>query len=236
MDGRPRPAATAFDFPALHGEDHVVAAGIARHDLEFRSEYRVENTRKLHRVVARAGAADDHFLCQQVLDLADLRCVPRDADAYFVVGAADPAEVRAFELSTGEPEQWVERNATADGADCGAVAGRSLGKPVGEPQAARAFHILGYDRRISRNVLAQVPRQQARIEVVTAADAVAYVKLDRFALVKFSGALCMRQCSPNAPANGCQQYGARKSSHLHQSSSLRFCHHLRLIFSKSLAL
>src|SRR5262249_12900033 len=58
-----------------------------------------------------------------------------------------------------------------------------------EPQAAGALHVLHHDRRVARDVLAQVPSDGPRIEVVAAADAVADVEVEGTAFVEVPRAL-----------------------------------------------
>src|ERR671921_866117 len=70
------------------------------------------------------------------------------------------------------------------GADDGAVLRRDVVEPVGEAEAAGALHVLGDDRRIARDVLAEVARDQAAVDVVAAADARADDHLDRLAFVE----------------------------------------------------
>jgi hypothetical protein len=58
---------------------------------------------------------------------------------------------------------------------------------------ARAGHVLGHDGRIARNKFAHVPRQHPGVAVIGAADAVADVELDNFALVEFRRRLRLRR-------------------------------------------
>ena len=55
---------------------------------------------------------------------------------------------------------------------------------IGRAQAAGAGHLLGNDRGIARNVLAEIAAEQPRIGVVAAADAVADDQRDVAALVE----------------------------------------------------
>src|SRR5205085_5983613 len=72
----------------------------------------------------------------------------------------------------------------ADGAQRAAVPGCDVVEEVGELQAAGALEVLRHDRRIARDVLAEVACDHAGIEIVGAADAVADVKLNVAALVE----------------------------------------------------
>ena len=112
-----------------------------------------------------------------------------DADAHFIIGAADPGEFRGVESRAGFAKERIERGAAAGRADDGAVIRRSGVKIIGEPQAAGAFHILRHDGRIAGDVAAEPARDQARIKIVAAADAVADVEIDRFAAIEIGDAL-----------------------------------------------
>src|SRR6516165_163652 len=82
----------------------------------------------------------------------------------------------------------------AEQTDCGAVLGRDRVEVVGGAQAAGARHVLHHDIGIARNVAAQMTRQQARDDVVTAARPVADDHIDLLALVEiFDRALSERR-------------------------------------------
>lgn len=106
-----------------------------------------------------------------------------------VVGAADPGELVGSKLRALGAEQWIERGATADGGEHGAVLGTDIVEPVGEAEASGALHVLGNDGRAARDVLAEMTGQHACIKVVGAAHAVADIKLDVAAFVEFRGGL-----------------------------------------------
>ena len=72
----------------------------------------------------------------------------------------------------------------ADDAEGGAVFRGDLGQPIGEPQAAGAFHVLDDDRRIAGNMAADEASHHAPIDVIAAADAGADVERHRLALVE----------------------------------------------------
>src|SRR5262249_50840032 len=187
---RPRPSAAALHLAAFHGEHHLAAARIAADDLHLGAEHAVENARELVGVGTHRGAADGDLLGEQVLELLDARGgVPRHAHAHLVVGAADPGELGAVELGALLAEDRIEPGAAADGGDHAAVLWGDAEHPVGEPQAAGAFHVLRHDRRIAGDVLGEVARDDAGVEVIATADAVADVEIERLALVEVGRAL-----------------------------------------------
>jgi len=73
---------------------------------------------------------------------------------------------------------WAEQT------DRGAVLGRDRVEVVGGAQAAGARHVLHHDIGIARDVAAEMARQQARDDVVTAARPVADDQIDLLALVE----------------------------------------------------
>jgi hypothetical protein len=64
------------------------------------------------------------------------------------------------------------------------VLGRAIVKVVGEPEAARALHIGRDDPWITGNVLADVHREQPRIDIVSAARTRADIERDRLAAIE----------------------------------------------------
>ena len=103
----------------------------------------------------------------------------RDADGDLVIGAADPGEFRRVILRSAFIEQRIEGDAACGRAEDGAVARRRRIEKIGEPEAPGALHVLRHDGRISRNVLADMPRQEPAIKVIAAADAIADLQIDR---------------------------------------------------------
>ena len=159
---------------------------------------------------------------QEVLEFHDLgAAVPHHADADLVIGAADPVEPVAVELRGLVAEQRIEAGAAADGADHRAVLVGDVVEPVGEPQAAGAFHVLRRHRRIAGNVLAEVARDQPRVDVVAAADAVADHHLDGLALVELGRRLggCAAGAQHGKNGGGSEQHlgGAHDGAHGNQS-------------------
>ena len=140
---------------------------------------------------------------QEVVEFGDLgAAVPHHADADLVIGAADPVEPVAVELRGLVAEQRIEAGAAADGADHRAVLVGDVVEPVGEPQAAGAFHVLRRHLRIAGNVLAEMARDQPRVDVVAAADAVADHHVDGLALVELGRRLGGRAAGAQHGKNG----------------------------------
>jgi len=98
---------------------------------------------------------------------------------------AEPDELARIELDVGiVRDQSDQRHIAAEQTDCGAVLGRDRVEVVGGAQAAGARHVLHHDIGIARNVAAEIARQQARDDVVTAARPVADDQIDLLALVE----------------------------------------------------
>src|SRR5262249_20847592 len=62
-----------------------------------------------------------------------------------------------------------ERQIARKDPDSGAILGRSTVNKIGGTQPAGARHVLHYQAGVAGNVLPEVPRQQARIDIVSAA-------------------------------------------------------------------
>ena len=178
LDARPRPAAARLHLAALQGERDVVAAGIAGDELHLRAEdavdrfrerYRCRSCRRCRRRTPRARSRSS----KRVMPV-----LPHDdANAHFVVGAAEPAELGRLELrascspnsgSKAIARPMVPKALPSRGAACraswrGASCRRlpcSRGTTVGLPGRWRAMW----------------RREQPGVDVVAAADAVADVR------------------------------------------------------------
>ena len=178
----PGPAAAAAHLPALDGEIDLVPARITGGHLQFRSEQRVEQLGELVGICGCAAASDHQFLAQEILKPSNAGRVPCHTDADLVIGAADPGELPRVELGGLRAQQRIERDAARNRAECGAVAGRDVVEPVRQPDAAGTLHVLGNDRRISRDMPSHVPGDHPGIDVVPAAHAVADIEVDGPAL------------------------------------------------------
>src|SRR5581483_5718548 len=114
--------------------------------------------------------------------------VPHDAQMLTSLLAL-PIQLKSVALNWAPGSPSSVSNGTPRPTVPNTVAWRHVRHPVGEPQAARAFHILRHHRGIARNVLAEMPGEHAGVEIVTTADAIADIKLDGLALVEIGRAL-----------------------------------------------
>src|SRR6266511_3432167 len=192
-DARPRPAASPHHFAAFHCQVDVITAGIAGDDLELGMQRGIENLGKLIGISGWTRSPDCQLFVHDVLKLGDAARVPGDTDADFIVHAADPVELGRIELSLRGAEQGIESSTASDHAECGAVLGPDVVKPVGEHEATGTRHVLRHDGRITRNEAPHVTRECSSIDVVSAPGAVADVKIDRLALVEARQSLRMTQ-------------------------------------------
>src|SRR5262249_56909414 len=144
-------------------------------------------------MVAGDVRSEGERLIEQVVEFGESRGSRGDADADLVIGAADPGEFRSVKSRAGFVEQWIEGGAPAGRADHCAVARRRRIKIIGEAETASAFHVLRHDGRIAGNMVAEPTRDQARVKIITATDAVADVKIDRFAAIEIGDALRARR-------------------------------------------
>ena len=150
------------DLAALHREVDVVAAGIAGDDLEFGAEHRVGDARELVGVGRRAGAADHQLLLQQLssnLVMPEVCQLTHTLTSLFMLPIQRNLVGSNFAASM--PSIGSNAGAASDDAERGAVLGRDVVEPVGEHQAAGARHVARNDRRIARDVLAHMAREQA---------------------------------------------------------------------------
>src|SRR5438132_652297 len=77
--GGPGPAAIALRLALLHGERQLVAAGIARHQLEFGAEDGIGGERIVHGARAGTGGADRDLAAARLLDRRHGHAVPDGA-------------------------------------------------------------------------------------------------------------------------------------------------------------
>jgi hypothetical protein len=66
-----------------------------------------------------------------------------------------------------DTHQRVERQRALRGRDGGVVLGRDVVDKAHQPPTARARHVLHHDRRIARQVAAEVARDEPRIGVIS---------------------------------------------------------------------
>ena len=99
------------------------------------------------------------------------RLVPCQRHRGLAVEAADPAEFLDLEARAGRIGQLGEQHAALDQRHGGAVLGRAAEQEIGAGHAAGGRHVLHDDGRIAGDVLGEMPRRGARLQVVAAADA-----------------------------------------------------------------
>ena len=99
-------------------------------------------------------------------------------------GATDPVELARIVLHAGRIKRLLDRQHLRRDGDRGAVARRLVVEPAGHVEPTCSRHIDRYDRRIAGNVAAQIPRDEAAIEIVAAAHGIADVEIDRVVSVE----------------------------------------------------
>ena len=213
LHARPGEGAAALRLAALDRDRHLVAAGIAADDLELGAKHAVEDLRHGLAFVARSGGGDDQFLLPHLLEGRDAGLVPRGAQAHLVVGAAEPEEFLGVELRALHAEQRPERAAASHGGERGAVLRRLLVHEVGQPDRARAFHVARHDRRVAGNVLADVARDHAAVEVVGAAGREADIHADGLAFVELGDRLRVRARRQETPWQRMREQFSHRSGH-----------------------
>ena len=111
--------------------------------------------------------------------------------------AADIGELRRVVLHGGIGERLLERGGFYHDPERGAVLGRDLVEIIGGLEAAGARHVLRDQGRLSGDVLAQVARHHAAVEIVAAARGVADGDGDGLAgeerLGRLGGGICADQ-------------------------------------------
>src|SRR5262249_32129052 len=181
---RPRPPATPADLASLHGQLDLIAAGETADGAKLRSENAVDDFRQLVVIAAAAGRADDQLTVEDLLECCDSTLAPRRADRNLVVGAAEPVEFRRLDDPSRLAEQRIERDAARERADGGAVLRGDLIEPVRQREACRTDHLTGNKGWISRDMPAHETREEARVDVVDAADAEPDINVDALVLVE----------------------------------------------------
>ena len=159
---RPGIRAAAADLAALHREVDVVAAGIAGDDLELGADELVERLGIVDRAAGDAGRADDQLALSSRPGWCVMPVVCQELITFGRVGGvADPEELAHVEFDAGAAESPDAPPCSAMiGMQHGAVLRRHVGEPVGDQHPTGARHVGGDDRRIARDVLADMARDQ----------------------------------------------------------------------------
>ena len=92
--------------------------------------------------------------------------MPGHRERRLAVHAADPGEPERIVFQLVPAEERLERQAAPDRAHHAAVLRRDPVERLDRLEPARAHHVLHDESRIAGNVLAHVPDQHARIDVV----------------------------------------------------------------------
>ena len=184
LDGAPGPAAAAIKFAALDGERHVVAAGIAGDDAKTRAKQAPDHHRIGIGIRPRALAADRRIPAHRIIPGLYLRLLRHRADAELIGGGTDPGELARVILHFRRADERLHGNTASEGAEDRAVLGSSVEEIIGGGDASRARHVLHDDLRRAGHMLAHVPGDGARIDVVAATRAVADDHRHRLAPIK----------------------------------------------------
>src|SRR5262249_11710967 len=107
----------------------------------------------------------------------------------------------------------IETGTAPDRTKHEAVLGGDVVEPIGEQQAAGAIHVLRGDDRIARDVLAEMTGDQACVDIVTAADAVADHQVDSLARVDVRLRLRMLRRERDNKRRECKETGRQGKTH-----------------------
>ena len=163
----------AVDLAALHRQ-HPLAGALVPHDqLEAGLEHLVHEVGIDRHRRARAGGAERDLARQRILERPGLGGVPDHGDAGRLRHAADPVELRRFVAHLRIAELRLQRDALRHRRDHAAVARRHCEQVIGGEHAAGARHVDRNDARRARDVLADVLRDEAGVDVVRAAGRIA---------------------------------------------------------------
>ena len=172
-------SAAAVHFPVLHGQEGLLGPRITGHELELGAEHGIEHHRKGVGLRSRAGAGDRHLLLHRILDRVERTAVPGDADADVATDRADPLEFAHVVAGIARADQRLGQRAAGKGGDGGAVFRRRHGEEIRGANAACARHVLHVDHRVALDVGADMPAEQARIEIEPAARRARDIDADR---------------------------------------------------------
>ena len=181
-----------LDLAPFHRQVNLVAAGIAGDDLEFGAEKLVH-----HRGIdvgdcALARRAGNDFALAQVVDGLDAGRVPDRHGLDHRRERAEPVEFFCIEAHALRADRLRRGKIVAEHADVSAVARRLREQIVRHVDAAGAGHVLRHHVGIARNVLADMARHQARMQIVFAADAHSDQHVDGLAAIEVGRRLGLR--------------------------------------------
>jgi hypothetical protein len=163
---------------ALDRQGDLRGAVVAGDDLEPGAYQRIVELRG-GLGIDSGDAADDELLVEQVLRGLVRSRVPGRGHRGLAVEAAEPMEFLDLEASAGGIDQLGQQHSALDQCDRGAVLRSRAEHVVGRRDARR--HVLHDQRRLARDVLAEMARRQPRLQVVAAAHAGAHDEGDLLA-------------------------------------------------------
>ena len=102
----------------------------------------------------------------------------------FFFRRTDPVELRPIKLYLGAPDQLIEVKRRIDRAEGQTVGLGNAINIIGADDVTGAGHILDNDRRIARDMLAEVTRREAPPKIIAAAGGRRDHQRDRFALIE----------------------------------------------------
>ena len=106
----------------------------------------------------------------RIVERVDLGGVPDKIHGDLGRRRAEHVHFGGVELCLAIVEERLERHGVLDRADRRAVAACHIVDVIGRGQSAACRHVLRHDRRVARDVIAQMAGKGARVDIVTAAD------------------------------------------------------------------
>jgi hypothetical protein len=193
-----RGADIALGFTALEREEIAARSLMSADDLDLGSEHVVEHGRIHHAVAGRRRSRFDHLLFKELIERFQAAIRAADGDRYGGIGAADPVEFLRVEFELvlffrhGLEERRSDQRAV-DRADRGSVLGCDVVNVVRCLEAAGAGHILRHDGWLAGDVIAEMPSQRARVDVIAGPRRIADDEADIFIVVEVGHGLCREQ-------------------------------------------
>ena len=173
------PAAASVNLAALNGENRLLAAEIARDDLEFRRQQIVQHHRKGVGLRSRAGACHIELDARGVGQRLYRRFPAHDAQRNILADRADPGELAHVIAGIAVTDERFENRAAGEDRHGGAIARRLLDKEGRGANTARAGHDLDDDIGRARNMASDVTPEQPPEQVNATARRPGGVDIDR---------------------------------------------------------
>src|SRR5262249_16620582 len=147
---------------------------------------------------AGAGACDHDLVLDRVINGFELRAAPGDAETDLLGHRADRDEVAHAIGSLALADQGLDDRTRRRYADHRAVLGGDRVHIVDHADAAGARHQLRYDRRIARQILGEIARDDAGADVDAGAGGAGNEDLDLLAAVELALRGRRRRCERKA--------------------------------------